>query len=151
MVTSAARRLAQNALRPISRELSAIREYAQARSLTTGLLNQLSSLGLIQMVSMQRADDPEATPTRVLSAMILEELAWGDANCAVAISAPLGFVRAIVEQGSDRQRDAMLPLFQGEGYRGAAIASSEPGLNPGGLSAMRTKIISRPKGAVLRG
>ena len=84
----------------------------------------------------------------MLNALLLEELARGDAAAAVAIAAPLGFAKAVAEHGSEHQRRELLPLFAGGEPRLAAFAhvnsdgSKAPlGLRgrPGSRAAIRLK------------
>jgi alkylation response protein AidB-like acyl-CoA dehydrogenase len=52
----------------------------------------------------------------VTNAIVLEELAYGDAALAIAAAAPSVFAYAIADQGSEAQRERYLPAFCGERY-----------------------------------
>lgn len=148
MAQSTARKMAETMIRPLSRNHSAFRDVAFAQPLTADFLNQLSSLGLVQGVA--HGGDTSAA-SRLISALVLEQFAWGDANSAVAIATPLAFVRAIAEQGSARQRAAILPAFDSDAYRAAAVAAAEPGLTSSGLKALSTQFTRDGDDLVLNG
>ncbi|MGI4812838.1 MAG: acyl-CoA dehydrogenase family protein [Janthinobacterium lividum] len=115
-------RIAQASVREFAASILApeARKADDAAAVAPALLKQLWSLGIVQA---RAAGEPHAA---IMSALLLEELALGDASLAIAVAAPLGFVAAIVEQGSDAQRAALLPLFSDDTYRAAAIALVEP-------------------------
>src|SRR3981189_3685679 len=80
----------------------AARAADEASELPTSIMSPAWDLGLVQATADREAG-PSEQPT-VQNALLLEELARGDATAALAIAAPLGFVKAIAEQGSERQR-----------------------------------------------
>jgi alkylation response protein AidB-like acyl-CoA dehydrogenase len=84
----------------------------EAAALPAPLLAAAWALGLVQAIADAEPGSLEQ-PT-VLNALMLEELARGDAAAAVAIAAPLGFVKAVAEQGTEGQRRELLPLFAGD-------------------------------------
>jgi alkylation response protein AidB-like acyl-CoA dehydrogenase len=59
--------------------------------------------------------------------LALEELAYGDAALALAVAAPLGFVKALSESGTVAQKSAYLPRFAEDAPRLAAIAHVDAG------------------------
>jgi alkylation response protein AidB-like acyl-CoA dehydrogenase len=81
---------------------------------------------------------------------VLEELAVADASFAIAVAAPLGFVSAIASQGTDAQKQALLPLFTGDQYRLASIAIMEPDFSFD-VSAIRTTAAKTSGGYRLSG
>ena len=101
------------------------RAIDEASALSVAALESVWRLGIVQTV----ADGAEALPEQptVLNALLLEELAYGDAAVAVALAGPLGFAKAIAEQGSPRQKQDTLPLFAGNSPRLAAIAHLDAG------------------------
>jgi len=123
---------ARSALAPAARGAD------EAAALPTQLLAATWSLGLVQTVAA--AETTLEQPT-VLGALMLEELARWDAAAAVAIAAPLGFVKAVAEQGSERQRRDLLPLSAGEAPCSAAIAHTDAGWFQGnGKPTMATQV-----------
>ena len=146
-----ARKLADTTIRPVSRELSALRDAPEAHFLTDEILADIASLGVVQSVAHAALDGSGSRASSLMSVLVLEELAWGDANCAVALAAPLGFVRAIAELGSDKQKQSLLPLYEAEGYRAAAVACAEPGLTTSGLTQLKTEVTLKNGKEVLNG
>ena len=146
-----AKRLADSVLRPVSRELSANRDDSSALSLSDEILANLASLGVVQNVAQSAFGQESLRASSLVSVLMLEELAWGDANCAIAAAAPLGFVRAVAEQGSEQQKQSILPLYAEDGYHAAAIACAEPGLTTSALKGLKTEITTKHGGEVLNG
>ena len=103
----------------------AARAADEAAALPTPLISAVWALGIVQAIAGAELGSLEQ-PT-VLNTLLLEELARGDAAAAVAIAAPLGFAKAVAEQGSERQRRELLPLFAGGEPRLAAIAHVDSG------------------------
>ncbi len=60
------------------------------------------------------------------SAIIAEELAWGDFTLAYAALAPVGVANALVRWGTQQQQQRWLPLWLAEQPVTAAIALQEP-------------------------
>ncbi len=101
----------------------AARAADEAAELPGALIAAAWSLGLVQSVAELSSNEQ---PT-VLNALVLEQLARGDAAAALAVAAPLGFAKAVAEQGSERQRSELLPLYVGDTPRLAAIAHVDAG------------------------
>lgn len=111
---------AKDILRPIARKAD------DDRQIPRDVLDRLWSLGAIESLIEEAQDESSQSGSAILSALMLEELGWGDATLAAAIAAPLGFVRAIAEQGSAMQKEKLLPLFTQGKYIGASVAVAEP-------------------------
>ncbi len=60
------------------------------------------------------------------NAIVLEELAYGDATLALAAAAPALFAYAVLDHGTEAQKETYLPLFCGERYHVASLAVAEP-------------------------
>jgi alkylation response protein AidB-like acyl-CoA dehydrogenase len=116
LARSTAREFASAVLRPAAREAD------EAGSLPQSILEQLWSLGIIR----NQADAEGANSSPILNALILEELAAGDASFAMAAAATMGFVSAIASQGSSAQKKTLLPLFASDELRCAGVAIMEP-------------------------
>ena len=110
---------ARSVLRPAARAAD------ETAALPAPLVSTVWALGFVQAIAGAELGSLEQ-PT-VLNALLLEELARGDAAAAVAIAAPLGFAKAVAEQGSERERRELLPLFAGDEPRLAAIAHVDSG------------------------
>jgi len=107
---------AQAELRPQTRRLD------DDCRLDAGVLDQLWSTGIIQGI----AAAGEGERSAVTSAIVLEELAAADATPAMAVACTMGFVGAIVDQGTARQRGELLQAFTGDVFQAAAVAAMEP-------------------------
>ena len=116
---AAAADFAQSTLTPAARAAD------EAARIASPTLSETWTLGVVQTVADPSFRTMEQ-PT-VLNALVLEELATGDATVAAAVAAPLGFVKAVAEQGSDRQRDELLPPFLSERPRLSAIVEVNGG------------------------
>jgi len=142
MVRNMAGAFARDVLRPLARDAD------EAAVIGRKTLDDLWGLGFAH--SLVDAEDGGAGGSAILGSLVLEELGWADASFAVAVAAPLGFVRAIAEQGSATQKERLLPLFSGPEYRAAAVAVAEGGLRSG-LEDMRTTADAHPDGFRLNG
>ncbi|MFT4117171.1 acyl-CoA dehydrogenase family protein [Bradyrhizobium sp.] len=138
---SAAAGLARSTLAPAAR---AADEAAQIPSST---LVDAWALGIVQAVADPAFRTMEQ-PT-VLNALVLEELAAGDAAVATAIAASVGFAKAVAEQGSDRQRDELLPSFMSDSPQLAAVVELDAALPDN--TAARTSITRTANGFRLEG
>lgn len=115
--------IAQASVREFAAEALApgARQADDQITLSPATLRNLWSLGIVQARLESR--EPDAAVT---SALLLEELARGDASAAIAVSSSLGFAAAVMEQGSAAQKDRYLPLFSGDEFHGAAVLLLEP-------------------------
>ena len=98
----------------------AARRHDLDGAIGTAVLDLLWQAGIVQA----QADRDTRSP--VTSALVLEELAAGDANVALAVGAASGFVQAITDQGSDEQRGALLAALGGDRLVTGTIAAMEP-------------------------
>jgi alkylation response protein AidB-like acyl-CoA dehydrogenase len=103
-------------LRPVARKAD------DSSSIEESLLGALWDIGVIQS---QFRDDGE-DGSSVTNAIILEELGAADAAMAVAVAAPMGFVKALASHGSAGQRQ-LLERFTGNTFEAGAIAVSDAG------------------------
>ncbi|MCP4134505.1 MAG: acyl-CoA dehydrogenase, partial [bacterium] len=62
----------------------------------------------------------------VMSAIVLEELAYGDMAYAIAATVPSLFLFPIVEMGTEEQKQKYLPLYCTEKFKPASLAVNEP-------------------------
>jgi alkylation response protein AidB-like acyl-CoA dehydrogenase len=135
-----AQELAASRLRP------AARAGDDRESIPPAILGEIWATGIIQ--SQAGNDGTDSSP--IMNALLLEELATGDAAFAMAAAAPMGFVSAIAMQGSAEQRRKLLPLFTGDKYRCAAVAIMEPDF-AFDVTALRTTAINIGSGYRLAG
>jgi alkylation response protein AidB-like acyl-CoA dehydrogenase len=113
----------------------AARAAEEAGSFPEPLLRRAWDLGLTQTAA---AAEPVEQAT-VLNALVLEEIAYGDAALAVAMAGALGFARALATQGTDNQRERHLCPFQSETPAFAAIAAVDAGWFRGAGRATRAE------------
>jgi alkylation response protein AidB-like acyl-CoA dehydrogenase len=131
--------LARTTLRPRARDAD------DRLAIPPSILNDIWATGIVQS-----AADPDASRSATLNAILLEELAVADASFAIAAAAPLGFVSAVAAQGSDAQKDAILPLFTADSYCKASVAIMEPDF-AFDVSAIRTTAVRTSNGYRLSG
>jgi alkylation response protein AidB-like acyl-CoA dehydrogenase len=140
----AMREFARDVIRPIARDCD-----EEAR-VADDVLEQFWQLGLTstQIPAAYGGAGEENSP--VMNALIVEELAHGDATLAMAALAPSLFVRPVVEQGTDAQKKKYLPLFTADRFHGASLAWIERGpvFDPRDL---RTEAARRKDAWVLNG
>ena len=135
---------AQQVLRPVARECD------EASALSEDVLEQAWELGLTttQIPASHGGGDEPRSP--ITNALVLEELAYGDAAHALAITAPNSFAVPIQDQGTDEQKQKYLPLFAGSKYHAASLALIEasPAFDP---YALRTSAEAKGDKFVLSG
>ena len=102
------------------------RECDEAATIPAGLLNQAWELGLTATQIPETYGGFGAARSAITNAMVLEELAYGDAALALAATAPSLFAYAILDQGSAEQQRAYLPLFCGDTYQTGSLGVAEP-------------------------
>ena len=115
IIRSTMRELAQNVLAPKARK------HDLDSALSDEALDAIWQSGVIQL----QAEAGERSPLN--NAIILEELAAGDGNVAMATSAACAFVAAITDLGSDGQRALLKNGLQGTQFTTGVIAGMEPG------------------------
>ncbi|MFH1138110.1 MAG: acyl-CoA dehydrogenase family protein [Pseudomonadota bacterium] len=86
----------------------------------------------------------------VTSAIMFEELAWGDASLALGALSPLLMMVPILEFGSPDQKSEWLPKFCGEKFPAATSALMEPGISFS-PSRLRTTVETKGGDLVLNG
>ncbi|MFP6654210.1 MAG: acyl-CoA dehydrogenase family protein [Myxococcota bacterium] len=137
MVRDAMREFAADAIRPIARECD------EASEIPSDFLETTWSLGLTSTQIPEEYGGAGEERSMVTNAILLEELAYGDASLAMAALAPSLFANAILDQGSPDQKKAYLPLYCGESFATGAVAVSEPGAFK---DASVPQTIAEPKG-----
>jgi alkylation response protein AidB-like acyl-CoA dehydrogenase len=141
---TAMRGFATDAMRPRARD------YDEASEIPDAFLAQAWELGLTATQLPEVFGGYGAARSPVTNAIVLEELASGDAALAIAAAAPSVFGYAIADQGSDEQRAAHLPALCGARFQTASLAVCEPTPAFDAL-APRTTAAGNGKGHVLTG
>ncbi len=129
---------AESALRPIARECD------EASALPERFLDEAWQLGLVSTQLPEAFGGGGEPRSPLTNALVLEELAWGDAGLALAALAPAAFAFAVADSGTEEQQRALLPLFCGKRVHAAALAVIEPG--PAADAAL-PRTLAEPKGA----
>jgi len=128
---------AEQAMRPIARDCD------EASEIPSDFLEQTWELGLVstQIPEVYGGGGEPRSP--VTSAIVLEELCWGDATLAAAAIAPAAFANAVVDAGTEEQKRELLPLFCGDRYHAASLAVVEPAP---AFEATIPRTLAEPKG-----
>ncbi len=113
----------------------AARAADEASAFPATLIERAWELGLVQTAAAGEASEQP----NVLNAVMIGEIAYGDAALAATLAAPLGFVRAIAENATPAQKRRHLPAFAGEAPRSAALALLDVGRLPGPARATRAR------------
>jgi len=90
------------------------------------MLEQSHELGLSMLAVPEAFDGAGEHRSPLSTALIAEDLAWGDMGLAFAALAPVGVVNALVDFGTPEQQAKYLPPFGGETFVPAAMALCEP-------------------------
>jgi len=98
MVRDAMREFAADAIRPIARECD------ETTEIPADFLETAWSLGLTSTQIPEQYGGAGEERSLVTNAILLEELAHGDAALAMAAVAPSLFANAILDQGTDDQK-----------------------------------------------
>jgi alkylation response protein AidB-like acyl-CoA dehydrogenase len=140
----AMREFASSVLRPVARACD------EESHVSEDVLAQAWQLGLTSTQIPEIYGGGGEIRSPVTNALVLEELAFGDASLALAAIAPSLVAMPVVEFGTDAQKQTLLPLFAGERYHAASLALVEPGpcFDP---LALRTKAERKGEGFVLSG
>jgi acyl-CoA dehydrogenase len=127
----AMREFASDVLRPAARPAD------EAEALPDDVVEQAWQLGLTATQIPEAYGGGGEPRSPVTHALVLEELAFGDASLALAAVSPSLFAMPLVEFGTEAQKRALLPAFCGERFHAASLALIEPGpaFDPVGLRA----------------
>jgi len=128
---------AESAIRPVARDCD------EASAIPADLLEQTWELGLVSTQIPEAFGGGGEARSPVTNAILLEELAWGDAALAIAAMAPAGFANAVVDHGTEEQKQKYLPLLCGDRYAAASIAVNEPIVS---FDPMIPRTVAEPKG-----
>lgn len=104
------------------------REYDEASAIPGEFFAQAWELGLTAAQLPESAGGYGAERSPVTNAIVLEELAYGDATLAIAAMAPSLFANAVADQGSDEQQSTYLPAFCGNTFHTGSLALTESGI-----------------------
>ena len=114
------RKFAQNEIREIARDCD------EEDKLPDDLLAKVWELGFCPNVIPEKYGGYGMKKSALNSAIMAEELAWGDVSLTIASLSPLLMMIPILEFGTDEQKDELLPKFCGEKFYPATAAMMEP-------------------------
>jgi len=114
------RKFAQNELREIARECD------EESNLPADVLDKVWELGFCPNIVPEQYGGYEMGRSTVTSAIMLEELAWGDVSLALGALSPLLMMIPILEFGTEEQKEEWLPKFCGEKFFPVTAAMMEP-------------------------
>ncbi len=117
------RKFAQNELR------SAARECDEKYELPRDVVKKVWELGYCPSPVPEKYGGYEMGRSVVNAAIMLEELAYGDAALAMGALCPSLMMMPILEFGTDEQKAEWLPKFCGEQFYSATAAVMEPRIN----------------------
>ena len=144
LIRDTVRQFAVEQIRPQARPTDESGQVSEA------LAQQAWELGLVQNTIPEAHGGFGADHSAMTSALLCEELAWGDLSIALHILAPRLVVEPVLECGSDAQRQAILPAFAGERYVPGSAAMTEPAFNYD-VHAMHTTAVRAHGDLVLNG
>ncbi len=119
LIVETVRQFATSEVRPRAREC------AEARKLPEDVLASAHELGLVAN-SLPSEFGGGGERSAVTSALIAEELAWGDLSIALAILSPSLVALPVADFGTPEQRKTWLPRFTAERFVSGALALVEP-------------------------
>ncbi len=136
----------QEQIRALAREFSEreLRPHAEAwdanAALPRGIIDQLGELGFLGMLIPEEWDGLGLDVSTYLSA--LEQIAWGDASVAVAMSVHNSLpTQMILAHGTDTQKERWLkPMARGEMLGGFALSEAEAGSDAASLAAQAQRV-----------
>ncbi|MAE95630.1 MAG: acyl-CoA dehydrogenase [Deltaproteobacteria bacterium] len=119
LIVETVRQFAEQEIRPLAREAD------ESGKLPDGLLAQAHELGLVAP-ALPEAQGGGGERSAVTSALIAEELAWGDLSLALAILSPGLVALPVVDYGTEAQQAELLPRYAGGSFVPGSLALQEP-------------------------
>jgi len=104
----------------------AAREADENGTIPESLVQQAWELGLVQSSIPEEFGGMGDTRSAVTSALMLEELGWGDLSIALHMMAPRLVTYPVIELGSEEQKRKVLADYAGERFTAGAAAFMEP-------------------------
>ena len=120
MMQEAARRFAEEVLRPAAHDAEAHAEPSK------DVWSAAHELGLAMMAVPEALGGAGAERSAVTSGLVAEQLGWGDPGQACALLAPVGVAHALACWGDAAQQDRYLRAFAEDTPPDAALALLEP-------------------------
>lgn len=111
---------ARDQVRPASREAD------ESGEIPLPLIQQAWELGIVQSSVPESYGGGGDDRSAITSALVCEELGWGDLSIAMHILAPRLLTYPVMELGSPEQQSEVLPAFAGEKFVAGTAALMEP-------------------------
>lgn len=118
-----ARKFALNELRPLAREAD------EAAETSPEVLAKVWELGFAASAIDEEHGGWGMGRSILNTALMAEELAYGDLSLALAALSPMMMLAPLMEAGTQEQKAEFLPLLAGESFFPATAALMEPGLS----------------------
>jgi acyl-CoA dehydrogenase len=128
----------------------AAREADESGHIPERLVQQAWELGLVQNAIPETFGGYGDQRAAITSALVCEELAWGDLSIALHVLAPRLATYPVLELGTDAQRRQVLPSYTGAQFVAGSAAVVEPRFNFD-LHEMTTTATPRDGAIVLNG
>jgi alkylation response protein AidB-like acyl-CoA dehydrogenase len=119
LIVETVRQFAENEVRPRARDCD------ETQKLPDDLLHQVHELGLVTN-SLDEAHGGGGERSAVTSALVAEELAWGDLAIAIAALSPSLVALPVSDFGSDAQKSRVLPRYTSTQFVPGSLAVVEP-------------------------
>ncbi|MDJ0787560.1 MAG: acyl-CoA dehydrogenase family protein [Myxococcota bacterium] len=120
VVREAMREFAEQVLRPAGRPAD------EASELPADVMQQVWDLSLTSTQLPESVGGGGEARSPITNAIILEELAFGDAGLGLAAASPGLFAFAVADFGTEEQQKQYLPAFGGQKFHAGALAVLEP-------------------------
>ncbi|MCS6926976.1 MAG: acyl-CoA dehydrogenase family protein, partial [Candidatus Binatia bacterium] len=111
---------AREQIRPVARAAD------ESGHIPAALIQQSWELGLVQSTIPEAFGGAGAAPSAVTSALVYEELGWGDLSIALHLLAPRLVTHPLILYGSDAQKQEILPCYAGPAFTAGTAAVMEP-------------------------
>jgi len=131
------RKFATKELRPIARDCD------EEATFPAELLDKVWELGFCPNAIPEKYGGYELGRSALTSAIMVEELAWGDVSLALGALSPLLMMAPILEFGTEEQKEEWLPKFCGEQFFPVTAALMEPRIT---FDPKDLQTIARPRG-----
>lgn len=107
----------------------AAREADESGHIPEGLVQHAWELGLVNNAIPETYGGYGDQRLAMTSALVCEELGWGDLSVALHMLAPRLVIYPVIELGSEAQRKEILPAYTGPQFTAATAAVMEPRWN----------------------
>ncbi len=107
----------------------AARDADESGAIPEGLVHQAWELGLVQSAIPEAFGGYGGERSAITSALVCEELGWGDLSIALHVLAPRLVTYPVMELGNEGQQKEILPDYAGPQFTAGAAAIMEPSFN----------------------